>query len=256
MNQLQTHISEKFNGTIWRIEIDEISDLLFLEIRNSDERKVSFASIDLQTGVINYSEKGETEPWLVGIEAAYDKILLLHLYQSAATPQHKGLIGLDGISGETLWSNYNYGFDFISSEGPICYDSIIQPRKLFLLDGQSGEIIEPFVKQKHVEITRNINYPTSIVPEMAPNKLFPSNTVIKSVQCLPFNNFIIVSLHAFENGVLKHFIYVFENNEVFYEDILNDNILKMQPESFILFKSFLIYIKNNVELKVLSLLKR
>lgn len=256
MNQLQTHISEKFNGTIWRIEIDELSDLLFLEIRNSDERKVSFASIDLQSCAIYFKELSESESWLVGIEAAYDKILLVHLYQSAAIPQHKGLIGLDGISGETLWSNYNYGFDFISSEGPICYDSKIQPRKLFLLDGKSGEIIEPFVKQKHVEITRNIEYPTSLVPETTLYKLFPSNTVIKSVQCLPFNNFIIVSLHAFEHEVLKHFIFVFENNLVIYEDKLNDNIQKMQPESFILFKSFLIYIKNNVELKVLSLLKR
>ncbi len=255
MFPLQAHISEKFKGKIWKIEIDELNGLLFLEIRDENERKVAFGSVNLKTGAFNFKELVGFEPWLIGMEAAFNNVLLLHLYQSAASPQHKGIMAVNGLTGETLWSNYNYCFDHITTRGPIGYDTRIEPRKLFLFDIQTGEIISKIDKSDNTLNNKNIEYPTAIIPNFLPDYLFPKNTITKSVQYHTFNNYIIVSLHTFENEVLKHLIYVFANNTIIYQDLLNDNIKKMQPESFFLFESFLIYVKNNVELKVLSLLK-
>src|SRR4051812_32951123 len=106
MLTLQPHISHQFDAEIWRLEIDETTANLLLEIRNEAEKLVSFASINLRTGKLNFKDYTLPERWLAGIEAAYNGVLLLHNYQSAAVPVHKAVIAVDEQTGETLWSNY------------------------------------------------------------------------------------------------------------------------------------------------------
>ncbi|HAL82341.1 MAG TPA: hypothetical protein DCO83_08970 [Mucilaginibacter sp.] len=43
-------ISEQFNGAIWRMEIDELSSILFVEVRDNEEKKVYFGAVDLING--------------------------------------------------------------------------------------------------------------------------------------------------------------------------------------------------------------
>src|SRR5665213_2263540 len=156
MSTMQPYISEPFIGDIWRIEVDELTDIVFTEVRNSADKQVSFSAINLSTGHVNFNALRLPERWLTGIEAAFDGVLLLHNYQSDAGPAHKGLIAVDAVTGETLWSNYTIGFDHLSVEGPIVYDAHIHPRKLFLADVKNGatkRIFEPSVYQ---ELKNNI----------------------------------------------------------------------------------------------------
>ena len=75
---------EQFNGDIWRMEIDELTDTLCLEIRDHSDKKVYFATIDLVTGHTLTKEFATPERWLTGIEAAWNGVMLLHFYQPAA----------------------------------------------------------------------------------------------------------------------------------------------------------------------------
>jgi len=59
-------------------------------------------------------------------------------------------------------------------------------------------------------------------------------------------------LHSFKDGLKQH-LYVIRGVDLIYEDLLNTDIQKMQPESFILYKNSLVYIKNKSELKVINL---
>jgi hypothetical protein len=67
------------------------------------------------------------------------------------------------------------------------------------------------------------------------------------------NSFRIVSLHLLNKGILKQTLLISKNGEVVFQDLLNDVIQKLQPESFIVYRSQLIYIKNKTELTVLNL---
>src|SRR5471030_2358796 len=107
MAMLSPFISEEFNGAIWRMEIDSLSETVFVEIRNSTEKIVSFGSVNLLTGKVNFKDLTTPERWLTGIEADWNGVLLLHNYQSENSPVHKGVIAVDAISGEIIWSNYN-----------------------------------------------------------------------------------------------------------------------------------------------------
>ena len=252
MSAIQPYINEQFNGDIWRIEIDEISDTLVAEIRSSADKQVAFASISLVSGKTYFKNFSLPERWLTGVEAAFDGVLLLHNYQSEAGPMHKGLVAVDVFSGQVLWSNYTLAFDHLSVEGPIVYDLHIHPRRLFLADVKTGatkRVFEPSVYQK---LPNNIVIPVKTADWLTAAGL-PVHPCGETVYCLDYNNFRIVSLHALKAEVLTQLIFITHGGYIVYQDILNAGIQKLQPEAFIMHNNRLIYIKNKSELKVLTM---
>jgi len=235
------------------MEIDGLSDTLFVEIRDNEEKKVCFGSIDLKTGKVYFKDLVTPERWLTGIEAAYDGVLLIHYYQSETGPTHKGLLAVDAFTGNILWSNFTYGFDHLTVNGPIVYDTRMQPRKLFLADIKTGattRIYEPYV---YKDLENNIRVPEQLITELLPADLVTVHPYGNWVHYLEYNNFRIVSLHALKGGLLVQELYIFDGGNKIYEDLLNADIQKIQPEAFIMHKNCLIYIKNKTELIVLSL---
>jgi Domain of unknown function (DUF4905) len=249
---LSLFISEKFNGTIWRMEIDSLSETLFVEIRNSEEKLVSFASVNLSTGKINFNHLTTRERWLTGIESAYDGVLLLHNYQSENSPVHKGLTAIDAITGETIWSNYTYAFDHLSVNGPVVYNIQLQPKKLILADIKTGAAIQAYLPEIDQGFVNNITLP-QILPLSYLQQKLDIEPHGSNMHYLEYNNLIIVSLHSAEGGLLNQRLYVVDDAAVVYEDILNTAIQKIQPEAFIVHHNCLIYIKNKAELKVINL---
>jgi hypothetical protein len=252
MTTHQPYINQHFKGSIWRMEIDEISDSIFLEIRNDTEKQVSFFSIDLNTGKLNFKDLVTPERWLTGIETAYDGVLVLHNYQTTTGPAHRGLTAIDQ-NGTVLWTNYIYAFDHLTTKGPILYDTHIHPKKLFLINIKSGvaeRIYEPTLLS---EIESNIKAPDMLPADSLPHDALSYPVFGNSVHYLEYNNFRIVSLHTLQAGVLKQYLYVMDGMVIVYEDLLNTDIQKLQPEAFILHKNRLVYIKNKSELKVLGL---
>ena len=251
MTQLLPFISKKFNGLIWRIEIDELSDTIYLEIRKTEDKLVSFAALELKSGQTKFENATLPERWLAGIEAAYNNVLLLHGYQGQNAPIHRGITAI-AADGSIKWSNYSIAFDHLSINGPITYAAQIQPRKLFLTDITTGTTIRPFDSTLDEEHINKVTFPENI-NSMDLNFALPEESYNQVVHYLTYNNYRIVSLHTLLAGQLKQHIYVWEGDNLIYEDLLNDNIQKEQPESFILCKNRMIYIKNKTELKVISL---
>ena len=250
MTMLLPFINEQFGGAIWRIEIDSLTDTVCLEIRTTD-KQVSFTSIDLNSGKINFTDYTTPERWLTGMEAAYNGILLLHNYQSENAPVHKGVIAVDR-NGDIAWSNYTYAFNHLSANGLILYNTQIQPRKLFLADIKTGSVTRPFEQAIDLEPKNYISAP-QILNAADLTFSLPIEVHGNIVHSLDYNTLRIVSLHTFIAGQLKQYLYIMNEAGPVYEDLLNADIQKMQPESFILYKNWLIYIKNKSELKVINL---
>ena len=250
---LQPHISYQFKSAIWRMEIDSISETIFTEIREPDNKQVFFASINLKNGDVNFNDLQTAERWLTGIEAGYHGILLLHNYQSETGPSHKGIIAIAVLSGNTLWNNYTHAFDHLSVNGPVIYDTRIQPRKLFLADIQTGTIKRPYEPSIDTEPGNYITLPDIVSADLLSAIRLPVKPFGNSIHYLEHNNLRIVSLHAFADGTLQQLLYVMSDGDIVYEDLLNTSIQKLQPEAFLMHKDQLIYLKNQSQLKVLNL---
>jgi hypothetical protein len=250
---LYPFISHQFSSPVWRLEIDSQSDTIVAEIREQSEKKVHFTSISLTTGQVYFDGLQTEERWLTGIEAAYDGMLLLHTYQSDSGPVHKGLIALDVFTGKTLWSNFNLSFDYLSINGPVVYDARFQPKKLFLADIKTGATLRKHEPSIDLELSKDLSFPEEMTDEFALSLHLPVKPVENSVHYLEHYNLRIVSLHAITAGVLQQHLYIMNNTGIVFEDLLNTGIQKLQPESFLMYKNYLIYLKNQSQLKVLNL---
>lgn len=252
MTMLQPLFGHQFGGTIWRMEIDELTDTLLLEIRNSDDKQVSFTSLSLTTGQLYFEGFKPEERWFTGLEAAYDGVALLHYYKHEGSPEHKGIIAIGAQDAATLWSNYSHAFDHLSINGPIVYDTTLQPKKLMLADIMTGRPTRSYQPA-------DTPLPNSIaIPQIAAAQDFiagalPETPYGNIVQRLDYNRYRIVSLHTLKNGVLQQHLYIMEGPEIVYADLLNADIQKLQPEAFVLHKNVLVYIKNKTEIIVLAL---
>ncbi len=249
---------EEFAVPIWRMEIDELTETLFVETRESQDRSVSFSAISLRDGGFSFKNIQIPERWLTGLETAYGGVLLLHFYEAENSPVHKGLMALNGLIGETLWSNFNLTFDHLSANGPVVYDNRIQPRKLFLPDVKTGATIRSYQPSIDSELRSFVIVPKLIAADGLPFAVVGVGTVEKLVHYHEHNYFRIVSLHALNQGQLSQLLFIFEETgpgeyrEVF-RDLLNDGIQKLQPEAFIVHKDRLIYIRKRSGLIMLKL---
>ncbi len=246
-------IIQHFDVPVWRMEIDEFTDTIFLELRNSTNKQVSFAAIDLSPGNLNFKDLVMPERWLSGIETAYKGVLILHGYQSEAAPVHKGLTGIDGTTGEILWNDYNVNFELLSTDGIVVYDARIQPKNLYIIDAQTGQRTGAYRPETEA-LHNNILFPNMIQADDLPVDLLFLKPHANVVHYLQHNNFRIVSLHALDGSHLTQHLHVFNiNGELLFDDIMNNAIQKLQPEAFIVYKNSLIWLKNRSVVKVLNL---
>jgi hypothetical protein len=254
LKTLQPHINYQFASAVWRLEIDALTNTLFAEVRDSGNKRVSFSAIDIGTGEVYFDDLQTEERWLTGIEAAHNGVLLLHNYQSESGPAHKGLIAIDGETGKAIWSNYTHAFDHLSINGPVIYDTRLQPPQLFLADIKMGSIIRQYQPPIDTDLENYIILPDIVPLETLSSLSLQLKTFGDTAHYLDHNNFRIVSLHAFADGTLQQLLYILTtDNKIVYQDLLNKDIQKLQPESFLLRKGQLIYLTDKSRLKVLNL---
>ncbi|RYE16728.1 MAG: DUF4905 domain-containing protein, partial [Sphingobacteriaceae bacterium] len=191
------------------------------------------------------------EKWMIGLEGGRQSILFLHGYKSEQSPEHKALIALDGLTGKQLWADYNFSLEAFTTVGLLAADQRFQTKKTVMLDYQTGTLISNTNQQQ--DDFQEIRYPMML--RLLPENLAAliSGTITGEISCLNYNSFLIISLHTQKNGLLVQEIFIVENEAVIYRDILNEGIQKLQPEAFVLVENCLVYTKNKISLKVLTL---
>ncbi|MEO6523755.1 MAG: DUF4905 domain-containing protein [Mucilaginibacter sp.] len=250
---LKPSIQQQFAGQIWRMLIDPQKELLFTETRDVESRQVSFSGFDLNSGKVTFIDFIPDESWLTGMEGCFEGVLFLHGYESAQSPVHKGITAIDGATGNILWKNFTYAIQHISASGPIAYNTQIQPPKLFVLNAQTGAALRGFDVSVDIDQDQNMKVP-HLIDTLDDNfKAHIEGEVVGNIHYIEHNSFRIVSLHALVKTNLSQILLIMQGEELVYEDLLLDEIQKLQPEAFIMQQNRLIYIKNRIELKVLNL---
>lgn len=253
MTKLLPFINQQFDWPVWRMQIDEKSSTLFVELRNSGEKKVAFGAVNLLNGHLNFKDLTTPERWLTGIEAAYDGVLLLHNYQSETGPVHKGIMAID-VTGKTLWSNYTLALDHLSINGPVVYNTQVQPPKLFLADIKNGETIRSYEPLADAVLDNHIRSPQLLSADFMKDLSLPAEPYANTVHYMEHNNYRIVSLHTFFQEKIKQHLFIINNEgAIVYQDLLNSDIQKLQPEAFVVHKNNLVYLKERSALIVLNL---
>ncbi|GAA4918249.1 DUF4905 domain-containing protein [Mucilaginibacter defluvii] len=253
MTAWKPFIQKSFNGVIWRMDIDEVTATLALEIRNEADRTTSFAAIDLPGAQINFENYTTHERWLTGMETIHNGVLLLHYFQSESTPVHKGITAINAKYGSEMWSNFSLAYDHLSDAGPVLFNTQMLPKKLYVHDIETGKVLRPYDCITDNDFLKQVDVPQYLPIQQLPVPLQHLEPAGGLIHYIEHNGYRIVSLHTRNGGVLQQWLFVLNNNRICYEELLMTGIQKLQPEAFVLHKNWLICLKNRTELLVLEL---
>ncbi len=93
------------SAVIWALQFDENrpnSDV-FLELRETDPRRVFFACLEAETGTLRWQIDSPGDAWWMRLVAVSGGTVFLHEYPNPELPEPRGLRALDAATGTVRW---------------------------------------------------------------------------------------------------------------------------------------------------------
>jgi len=140
---LKLHWAFEATGTIWRI-VPLGSHHIVGEVRQHEQKRVSFFCLDEQTGHVEWKDRTFDEPWWIGIEAATHHMVILHTYEKPDLPQHREMIAVDLASGRELWRTSDVTFWFLTSTHVYGIQQRFESRVIQEIVLLTGEVVRSF----------------------------------------------------------------------------------------------------------------
>ncbi|MEX1239786.1 MAG: DUF4905 domain-containing protein [Cyclobacteriaceae bacterium] len=253
-NTLELKFSHSFHGIIWNTLADGNRPRLFLEVRDVQEKKVSFSALNLQKYEWLWNEVMLEEPWWVSLAAMSGDILLFTMYTDTDNPDRKSLMAYDLSDNKMSWW-YN-GFSFsganalyvkgIDARFPakeIILDlfsgKALQQVDFHLEDSQNFPVIRPFQYEEgtgHFDTVRDfLQARLGIAP-------------VATIDYLEFQRLIMVSVFVQENNLANYLIVLDSGGEVVFNEKLGENLKGVGLDTFFIYSDHLIFVKNKSEL--------
>lgn len=243
--QLNQVFSEKFKGLIWKIRIHEKKGYLAVESRQTESRSVYFSVLDLCTGKISFKERTFLESMNLNLAYAAQDNLILTANDDAESPESKGLISVNIADGEILWERYNLTLNEAFPSGLQVYDPKIYPRKYTWIDHLNAGIIAE--QEDNLFVYTDLKFPDLLESLTLPD-FINHGTIKGEISFLSFNNLSILSFHQIIENNMQQRMIVYQDDRILLDDIIIDDIQKLQPESFFIANDHLLYIRNKNEI--------
>lgn len=248
---LNSIVSEKFEGIVWKLVPDAVLNLLFIETRNTDKKEVFFSCFDLNKQVFLWKNIQTEEKWYTGIETAYKGILLLHGYSHPGSPERKSIIAINYKDAEVSWQKYNDIFYQLHPEGLIVYNAKIEPRRYRLIDAQTGnEILQNSLIDKGYTIERkDIQFPINDSEKIITFNWNNEEINLHHSELLNLGPKQIIAGFSTKGDILIQHLIILENDVPVYYDLISEDAKGFVMESLFMIGNTLLYIKNKQEFK-------
>lgn len=269
--KLKKHIRIKDANQVWRILISPL-DKLIIETRNPDKKEAFFSCYNLDKGEKIFTRLQFEEKYWLGIEDIYYDIILFHRFTKPDMPGHKSIIAFDIPSKKVIWENKEYSFLFFYNDKIYCFRQLFEGRKFFTISPITGEVIDDLgddvilineLKYLADEQKKYLNYvfPSTYNNSTEANikEIIESKTSMLelsgSVEYLVWGESLFFNYHhKVLANVLENRLIVFnmEQKKIIRSEILNSSVNAFMPDSFFMYKNYLLLLKEKKEVLVLS----
>ncbi len=232
--------SLKPNQIIWKIILDDDNETLIWEARTID-KKVFFNAYDFKKDKYLLLDFYFEEDWLLNIQTVKNDILYLTGFESEFSPVQKGIIAFDLKLKKILWQNFSVTLHQFTQQGLIVFDPRVNPRKYKLLNTENGELI-------NVVLMEELNVLKSFKNEIFLPKIIDENKDWETTHQLIYKELEITSGYNPQGNHFDQYIKIKKNNKVLFENTINQGITKKSFDTFFIWQSKLIFIKNKSEI--------
>ncbi|NMB80285.1 MAG: DUF4905 domain-containing protein [Ignavibacteria bacterium] len=270
--KIKKHFTYKSKNQVWRLLVSDTSKLV-IELRDVNKKEVFFSCYDLEKGKKIFEDFQLEERYWIGIETLYKDMIIFHKYDKPDMPGHKQIIGFD-IAGKSIkWTESDHSFLFVHNDKIYCYKQNFESRIFYSLNYLTGileeDLGEDFEKINYLRAEANSSYGEKFLftEKWESEKSDPAFRdvitdaiqnleIVGDVEYTSFSNLLLFSFHTkiFSGSLLNKFVaYDFSRKKIVLNEILNASTNAFIPDSFFLYKNYLLLLKEKNGLIVYKL---
>lgn len=227
---------------------------LFLEIRNPDDKTVSFSALNLQNNQWLWKDLVFEEPWWISLRAIEGDILLFTIYTDTNNPDKKSVLAYHVVRKELAWWRNGFSLTSVNRRTVRGVDAKF-PGKESILDLFTGQLVAggdfDLGDSQNFPVIRPFQYEEDTAYFVTVKDFLHSRlgiSPVASIEYLEIKDLIMVSVFLKEEG-LANYLYVLDaDGQVLMTEKLGEHLKGIGLDTFFVFSDKLIFIKNKNEL--------
>jgi hypothetical protein len=230
-------------------------DLLLLEIRDEDNRQVSFFALHYSSNTFLWKDIKLDDSWWSGLLAAYKSVFLVQNYTNQDNPDTTRVSAFDIHSRKLLWEHPSFSFSAFS-DGNVLGTSQ-KDLKPVLLDLFSGEVLGQKIKLDSLsdeifDPIRPFQYQEGTDYYDTVSTFLLNNFAIQpegTVEYQEYDDLILISYYMREkDSLLNHLVVLNENGQVLLHEKIGEQLKGLGLDTFFILSGCLFFVRNKREL--------
>ena len=254
MAGIEFHSSQLFSGIIWKTLLDEQSNIIFVESRDSEHKRVTFSAFDLERNTFLWKDVEFEEKWWISIGYVSTGILLFTLYTDTHNPDKKSLIAFDVHLQQIRWWKNNFVVAYVSNGAVVGHDVKFGAGTV-CLDIRSGTeragAMQEFQPSQNLSLIKPLQYIQGTDHFETVSVFLERKCSITPVYALEYSEhkaMIIVSAFVGLTDLANYLIVFNSEGDIVLKEQLGENLKGIAYDTFFIMAGFLIFVKNKREL--------
>lgn len=255
------NLKHAYDGTIWKTVADHEEKKLFVEVRNTSSKTVSFSALDLSANSWLWQDLKMDEPWWITLAAASRNILFFTVYIDANNnPDRKSILAFDIFERKILWWRNDFAISTVSGGIVTGVDTKFGSKEVGLnaIDGKElSRDAVVFGAEQNFNVTRPFQYHEGSTHFDTVRSFLKSKTNILpviTVEYIEYGSLIVISAFANPDD-LANYLFVFNSEgKLLLNETLGEHLKGIALDTFFILQGFLIFVKNKRELFCYKLL--
>lgn len=251
---LQFNFSHRFEGVVWNMLVYPQQDVLLLEIRNADQKVVSFSALNYAENLFLWNNRKLDEAWWISLSAVEAGVVLFTVYLDKNNPDKKALMAYSLSNLELKWWNNDFAVGAVEGNQVMGFTSRLglQEKALDLHSGKEIARASGSVKHvakelilKPVQYLEGTAYFDTVKVFLADRLNF---SALSSLEYLETDSCIIVSGYTEENGLVNYLLVLSRKGDLLFKEKINGPVKGIGFETFFVLGGCLFFVQNKVEL--------
>ncbi len=250
--KLEFNFSHVFNGIVWNSVVSEDGGVLAFEIRDGQNKQVSFAALEVKENKWLWQDKVSEESWWVNLNAVSSNRIVLTIYTETNNPDKKGILVYDLTTFTLGWWNNDFSLTSVSNGLVFGISSAYGSREV-ILDLQSGKELKATsqIENNRTAVYRPQHYHDGseyfkTVKIFLEKKL--NLQAVSSLEYLEHDGLIFISFYTQDEGLANDLIVLSAMGNVVLHEKMSDHLKGIGWDTFFILSGCVFFVRNKVEL--------
>ncbi len=247
------NFSHLFDGIIWNTVVIPLHDVLLVESRNMEQKKVSFSALNAITGVFLWKDVVFDEQWWISLNGGAAKTALFTVYLDTDNPDKKGIFAYDVFEKKVKWWNNDFSLVAVNHEFVKGVGSKYGHRQVTLALETGLEVV---VSSDPLPVADLILRPSQYLEGQEHFHTIANFMTVKfnlspvaALEYLELNSIILISYYLSETTELANYLMIISAaGSVLLREKLDDHLKGIGLDTFFLYAGCVFFVKNKREL--------